>query len=91
MAMLFITHDLGIVRKMADRVCVMTKGEIVEQGPGGRSLRRPQHSYTRICSRPSRRAARPRPIPPPEVLRLEDLKVLVPDQAAASCAARSAT
>ena len=33
MALLFITHDLGIVRKMADRVCVMTQGRIVEQGP----------------------------------------------------------
>jgi microcin C transport system ATP-binding protein len=35
MAMLFITHDLGIVRKFADRVCVMTEGKIVEQGPVG--------------------------------------------------------
>jgi microcin C transport system ATP-binding protein len=33
MSMLFITHDLGIVRRIADRVCVMTKGEIVETGP----------------------------------------------------------
>src|SRR5512135_2665648 len=33
MALLFITHDLGIVRKVADRVCVMTQGKIVEQGP----------------------------------------------------------
>jgi microcin C transport system ATP-binding protein len=33
MSMLFITHDLGIVRKIADRVCVMTKGKIVEAGP----------------------------------------------------------
>ena len=39
MSMLFITHDLGIVRKIADRVCVMTKGKIVETGPDGRDLR----------------------------------------------------
>ncbi len=44
MALLFITHDLGIVRKVADRVCVMTKGEIVEQGPVAEVFDRPQHS-----------------------------------------------
>src|ERR1700676_3736635 len=47
MALLFITHDLGIVRKVADRVCVMTKGEIVEQGAVGEVFDRPQHTYTR--------------------------------------------
>ncbi len=39
MAMLLITHDLGIVRKMADRVCVMNNGEIVERGDDARALR----------------------------------------------------
>ncbi|MER8437978.1 ABC transporter ATP-binding protein [Mesorhizobium sp. M1312] len=47
MSMLFITHDLGIVRKIADRVCVMTKGKIVETGPTKEIFAKPQHTYTR--------------------------------------------
>jgi microcin C transport system ATP-binding protein len=47
MSMLFITHDLGIVRKVADRVCVMTKGKIVETGPTKDIFANPQHEYTR--------------------------------------------
>lgn len=47
MAMLFITHDLGIVRRIADRVCVMTGGHIVEAGPAKEIFARPQHDYTR--------------------------------------------
>ncbi|MES0098387.1 ABC transporter ATP-binding protein [Mesorhizobium sp. M0019] len=47
MSMLFITHDLGIVRKIADRVCVMTKGKIVETGPTKEIFANPQHAYTR--------------------------------------------
>jgi microcin C transport system ATP-binding protein len=47
MALLLITHDLGIVRKMADTVCVMTEGEIVEQAPTEDIFERPQHAYTR--------------------------------------------
>jgi len=47
MAMLFITHDLGIVRRIADRVCVMLKGKIVEQGPVAEIFGNPQHAYTR--------------------------------------------
>jgi microcin C transport system ATP-binding protein len=46
MAMLFITHDLGVVRKMADRVYVMTAGQVVEEGPVEQIFSRPQHPYT---------------------------------------------
>lgn len=47
MSMLFITHDLGIVRKIADRVCVMNKGKIVETGPTKEIFDNPQHPYTK--------------------------------------------
>src|ERR671939_327543 len=58
MAMLFITHDLGIVRKIADRVCVMTQGQIVEHGPVAEIFRNPQHPYTRklLAAEPKGRA-----------------------------------
>jgi microcin C transport system ATP-binding protein len=60
MSMLFITHDLGIVRKIADRVCVMSKGRIVEQGPVERIFTAPEHPYTRALL-----AAEPKPDPAP--------------------------
>ncbi len=47
MAMLLITHDLGVVRRMTNRVCVMTDGEIVEKGDCGEVFDNPQHAYTR--------------------------------------------
>ena len=47
MAILLITHDLGIVRRVADRICVMTQGEIVETGPTAGIFDQPQHDYTR--------------------------------------------
>jgi len=47
MALLLITHDLTVVRRMADRVCVMTQGEIVEAGPAAEIFARPRHPYTR--------------------------------------------
>lgn len=46
MAILLITHDLGVVRKVADRVCVMTQGEIVEKGNATELFSNPQHEYT---------------------------------------------
>ena len=62
MAMLFITHDLGIVRKIADRVCVMTQGKIVEQGPVAEVFERPRHAYTQrlLAAEPK---GRPEPVP----------------------------
>ena len=59
MSMLFITHDLGIVRRIADRVCVMTKGKIVESGPTAEIFANPQHAYTRHLL-----AAEPKGSPP---------------------------
>ncbi|MCX5580680.1 ABC transporter ATP-binding protein [Kaistia terrae] len=79
MALLFITHDLGIVRKIADRVCVMTKGKIVEQGPTRQIFDHPQHSYTQHLL-----AAEPKGAPPPAdetapvVIEAHDLKVWFP-------------
>jgi microcin C transport system ATP-binding protein len=60
MSMLFITHDLGIVRRIADRVCVMSMGKIVEQGPVERIFTAPEHPYTRALL-----AAEPKPDPAP--------------------------
>jgi microcin C transport system ATP-binding protein len=79
MAMLFITHDLGIVRKLAERVCVMKEGKIVEQGAIERVFSAPEHPYTRALI-----AAEPRPDPAPVcpdapvVLQTDDLKVWFP-------------
>jgi microcin C transport system ATP-binding protein len=79
MAMLFITHDLGIVRKLADTVCVMKQGKIVEQGPVERVFTAPQHAYTRALL-----AAEPKPDPAPVcpgapvVIETKDLKVWFP-------------
>ena len=79
MAMLFITHDLGIVRKLADRLCVMKEGKIVERGPVEQVFNKPEHPYTRALL-----AAEPRPDPAPVrpdapiVLETKDLKVWFP-------------
>ncbi|MBB4304530.1 microcin C transport system ATP-binding protein [Rhodobium orientis] len=79
MAMLFITHDLGIVRKVSDRVCVMTGGEIVEENAVEEIFQRPQHSYTKHLL-----AAEPKGRPParneaaPIVVEADDVKVWFP-------------
>jgi len=79
MSMLFITHDLGIVRKIADRVCVMTKGKIVEEGLTKDIFANPQHEYTRKLL-----AAEPKGKPPAAddsaatVMQGDDVKVWFP-------------
>ncbi|MER2582945.1 MAG: ABC transporter ATP-binding protein [Candidatus Competibacter sp.] len=79
MAILFITHDLGIVRKMADRVCVMRAGEVVETGTVAEIFTDPHHPYTRQLL-----AAEPKGEPPPEmddapeIVASEELKVWFP-------------
>jgi microcin C transport system ATP-binding protein len=79
MAMLFITHDLGIVRKVADHVCVMTQGKIVEQGSVEEVFARPTHPYTRqlLAAEPKKE---PAPINPdrPIIVKTENLKVWFP-------------
>jgi microcin C transport system ATP-binding protein len=79
MAMLLITHDLGIVRHMADHLCVMQKGKIVEQGGTKALFAGPQHAYTKMLL-----AAEPKGNPPPlkpdaeTLVRTDNLKVWFP-------------
>ncbi|MGY3532433.1 MULTISPECIES: ABC transporter ATP-binding protein [Bradyrhizobium] len=79
MSLLFITHDLGIVRRIADTVCVMNNGKIVEQGPVEQVFTAPKHAYTKALL-----AAEPKPDPaPPQpgapvVMSADNLKVWFP-------------
>ena len=81
MGLLFITHDLGIVRRVADKVCVMKDGEIVEAGATETVFATPQHPYTRKLL-----AAEPQGAPDPvpegaeEIVRTDHLKVWFPIQ-----------
>ncbi|KAA0071579.1 ABC transporter ATP-binding protein [Tardiphaga sp. P9-11] len=79
MSLLFITHDLGIVRRIADTVCVMNNGKIVEQGPVEQVFTAPQHAYTRalLAAEPKPDPAPPRP-EAPVVMSTDDLKVWFP-------------
>jgi microcin C transport system ATP-binding protein len=79
MSLLFITHDLGIVRRIADRVCVMNGGKIVEQGAVEQVFSAPKHPYTRqlLAAEPKPDPAPPRP-ESPVVIETDDLKVWFP-------------
>ncbi|MFV0492626.1 MAG: ABC transporter ATP-binding protein [Pseudorhodobacter sp.] len=81
LSLLFITHDLGIVRRIADRVCVMKDGEIVEQGATARIFENPRHPYTQklLAAEPQGRAE-PLPADAEEILRTEALRVWFPIQ-----------
>lgn len=79
MALLLITHDLGIVRKMADQIHVMTNGQVVESGNAPEIFKNPQHSYTQHLL-----AAEPAALPirhsaqQPEVLKANNIRVRFP-------------
>ena len=79
MALLLITHDLGIVRKMADHVCVMSRGEIVEAGATADVFEKPRHEYTRrlLAAEPKRMPRAPR-ADAPVVVAAQDVKVWFP-------------
>ena len=79
MAVLLITHDLGVVRKMADRICVMQQGQIVENGTSASIFDNPTHDYTKklIDAEPSG-APEPLKANPPEIVRGENVKVWFP-------------
>ncbi|NCO87703.1 MAG: ABC transporter ATP-binding protein [Rhodobacterales bacterium] len=81
MSLLFITHDLTIVRRIADRVCVMKDGEIVEQGPTAALFAAPQHPYTQMLLA-AESTGLPAPVPPgaPVVAETENLRIWFPIQ-----------
>ena len=70
-AVLFITHDFGVVAEIADRVAVMQHGRLVEQGPAAQLLNAPAHPYTRQLI-----AAVP-PLRPPQATRVNPIPALV--------------
>lgn len=79
MSLLFITHDLGVVRKIADRVCVMQHGEIVETGQTAEIFSNPQHPYTQMLLA-AESTGLPDPVPPgaEEIVSTEKLRIWFP-------------
>ncbi|GAA6209446.1 ABC transporter ATP-binding protein [Cognatishimia sp. WU-CL00825] len=81
MGLLFITHDLGIVRRIADKVCVMKDGDIVEAGPVAEIFANPQHAYTQKLLN-ARAVGAPEPVAKdaPVVAETDALKIWFPIQ-----------
>jgi microcin C transport system ATP-binding protein len=81
LSLLFITHDLGIVRRIADRVCVMQGGEIVEQGLTSDIFANPRHPYTQKLLAAEQKGG-PGPVPEDaaEIVRTEGLRIWFPIQ-----------
>ncbi len=81
LSLLFITHDLGVVRRIADRVYVIEKGVIVEHGATAGIFENPQHPYTRalLAAEPSGRTE-PVPDDAEEILRTDNLRIWFPVQ-----------
>ncbi|WP_324753822.1 ABC transporter ATP-binding protein [Roseovarius sp. Pro17] len=81
MGLLFITHDLTIVQRIADKVCVMKDGHIVEAGPTAEVFANPQHAYTRKLLG-AQAVGRPDPVPEdaPVIVETENLRVWFPIQ-----------
>ena len=79
MALLLITHDLAVVRKMVERVCVMSAGEIVEAGAAREVFESPRHPYTRrlLAAEPRPMARTPR-TDAPAVMEAQDVRVWFP-------------
>ena len=78
MSILFISHDLKLVRQIADRVCVMKSGEIVEQGAVEDIFRQPQHDYTKLLVSASMLQNESRPQVSELIVKAENLRVSYP-------------